>query len=282
MFSVNIIVIISLIFFLWGLILACRSFFSLFSSTAADERNTEERVKKSESELIQLRANLKNKLEESTRKDSRIEQLSTQLEQLIARQKESAGQPEKLEALKTDLKNKADQAKEKDSQIEQLNTQLAQLNVQQKTSAQTLEELENLKSQLKNKAEEIQNKDSLLETLNQQLEQMKNERKEFEEKLAQFKKAESDLIWLENMMNEQKALSRQTKQRLEENRVKQTTLKEKIQESTELIAKFAQGKEFDEFRKSIHMDEIVQKYEDEIKNLKVKNMELEKRLKIED
>ena len=56
-------------------------------------------------------------------------------------------------------------------------------------------------------------------------------------------------------------------------------LNEKTKSNVESIAKFAEGKEFAEFRRSIHLDEIVQKYEDEIKGLRIRNMELEDRLK---
>ena len=96
--------------------------------------------------------------------------------------------------------------------------------------------------------------------------------------MAELKKTESDILWLEKVLNEQKKTSHELKQRVQENKIKIQLLNEKTKENVELIARFARGKEFDEFRKSIYLDEIIQKYEDEIKHLRIENMDLHRQV----
>lgn len=98
---------------------------------------------------------------------------------------------------------------------------------------------------------------------------------ELEQEEARLKKLGEDCLTLEKTLEEQRQSSQALKQHMEENKVKMQLLSEKTMEGAELIAQFAEGKEFEEFRKSIHLDEITRKHEEEIKALKIKNMELE-------
>jgi len=92
-----------------------------------------------------------------------------------------------------------------------------------------------------------------------------------------LKEKEEDVSKVETALDEEKRSLQGLKLRIQEAKMKLHLLDEKSKEAVESIAKFAQGKEFDEFRRSVHLDEIVRKYEDEIKELKIKNTELEKK-----
>ncbi len=146
-------------------------------------------------------------------------------------------------------------------------------------------------SEYKGMETELAKKDTLISNKDKELQGAKNEHDKVKKELEEFntgqkklegdtvtlKMIESDLAFLERTIGEQKKSSHEIKRLLEENKMKIGLLNEKTKDNVELIAKFARGKEFDEFRKSIHMDDIIQKYENEIKNLKLKNMELGKR-----
>jgi chromosome segregation ATPase len=151
----------------------------------------------------------------------------------------------------------------------------------EKELSQVRAEAEKLKRQLDEKTGQLKAKQERIQRLNEQLAGMNGGKKEFEQRMAELKKIESDILWLEKVVNEQKEFSRRMKQRIEETRIKMQLLNEKTKESVELIAGFAGTKQFDEFRKTIHLDEIIQKYENQIKDLKIKNIELGKKLGID-
>ncbi|MCX5667003.1 MAG: hypothetical protein NTY34_01650, partial [Candidatus Omnitrophica bacterium] len=143
-------------------------------------------------------------------------------------------------------------------------------------------EIKRLRQQLAGSSagkEELAAKDSEIKRLNAQLADTQARQEAYENRLAQFKKIESDMQRLESETEERRKSSHDIKRRVEESRMKMRLLSEKAKENVELLASFAGGKEFDEFRKSIHLDEIIQKHEDEIKELRIKNMDLEKGIK---
>jgi septal ring factor EnvC (AmiA/AmiB activator) len=143
---------------------------------------------------------------------------------------------------------------------------------------ETNSNLYKLRFDLDEKNREVRARDGRIKNLMGQLAQMERERKEFEEKEAELKKIKSDILCLENTLAEQRKASQQLKQRIEEDKIKLQLLNEKIKGNVETLASFVEGKEFEEFRKSVHLDRIVREYEDEIKALRSKNLELQKRI----
>ncbi len=189
----------------------------------------------------------------------------------------------RVESETEENKRQADAAiKEKENEIRKLTEQLAQLGSKEKEHLGTRAEIERLKSALNDEVEEVKNKENEIKRLNDELVRLDTEQKELEQRVAELKKVESDLLWLEKELNEQKKSAHEMKQRIEEGRIKAQLLNEKTKENVELIASFAEGKEFDEFRSSVHLDEIIRKYESEIRDLKIKNMDLKKKLGMEE
>jgi len=184
------------------------------------------------------------------------------------------------EILRSKLNDEIEEVKAKDIRIHSLSEQLAQMDEENKGHAgQARLKSEESGRQLNERTEELKSKEEQIQKLNEQLARRDSEYKEFEERAAGLKKIESDILWFEEVLNEQKRDSGRMKQRIEESRMKMQLLNEKTKENVELIARFAEGKEFDEFRRLIHLDEIIQKYENQIRDLRIRNMELEKKLR---
>ncbi|MEI6437160.1 MAG: hypothetical protein WCO69_00245 [Candidatus Omnitrophota bacterium] len=109
------------------------------------------------------------------------------------------------------------------------------------------------------------------------LESVKAEYPAFDERIAKLRNAEGEIARMEKTLEDEKHSLRNVRMRAQESKMKLDLLGEKTKEAVESIATFAEGKEFEEFRKSIHMDETIRKYEDEIKHLKIQVIELEKK-----
>jgi DNA repair ATPase RecN len=77
----------------------------------------------------------------------------------------------------------------------------------------------------------------------------------------------ADYGQFEKNIQAQKKSFQDTEQRIREMKIKLRVLSEKAKENVEALARFAESKEFDEFRKSVHLDELTQKYEDQVKDL---------------
>ena len=84
-------------------------------------------------------------------------------------------------------------------------------------------------------------------------------------RIGQAEKILADYEKFEKTITDQRRNAHDAEQRIREMKIKLRVLSEKAKENVELIASFAGGKEFDEFRKSIHLDEVTRKYEDQIK-----------------
>lgn len=265
------------------------------------------------SELEKLKGSL-NALNEAVKaKDLQIAQLKEQLLQKPQPEQESS--LAELEGLKKDLglrqqeleqsRAQAEQARdenlklqdsldtekeaaaERDIQIAQLKERLLQKPLPEKDPALALMQKENqelkaasekLAAELSSKNETLKLKEEEAVKLNRQIERLNSEYKDFQEELAELKKMEIDISGLEKILDDQKDFSRRLKQRIEEGGIKMQLLEEKTKQGVESISRFAEGKEFEEFRKSVHMDELIRKHEEEIRNLKIKNMELQKKL----
>ncbi len=89
------------------------------------------------------------------------------------------------------------------------------------------------------------------------------------------------LAQIEKTMDEQKMMSHELRQRLEGNRRKISLLNEKTRGNIEAVSTFAGGKEFADLRKTAYIDEMIQKYESEIKSLRMKTLELERKTGIQ-
>lgn len=122
-------------------------------------------------------------------------------------------------------------------------------------------ELDRLRSEFNTKIEEVKTKDK-------ELSRFAEERRAEEGRIAQSEKIIADYSRLEKTVQDQKKSFYDIEQRIREIRIKLRVISEKARESVELVAAFAEGKEFDEFRKSVHLDELTQRYEDQIKDLK--------------
>ncbi|MDD5217841.1 MAG: hypothetical protein PHN49_03195 [Candidatus Omnitrophica bacterium] len=101
-----------------------------------------------------------------------------------------------------------------------------------------------------------------------ELSKLREERKDIEGRIAQTEKNMAEYGNFENAIREQKKSFYDMEQRIREIKIKLRVLNEKARENVELVAAFAEGKEFDEFRKSIHLDELTHKYEEQIKDPK--------------
>jgi len=141
------------------------------------------------------------------------------------------------------------------------------------------EEMQRFKAEsAKVKGEDLLLKEKEIQRLTAELKRVNDTHQDYEKHIAKLKEVTPDIDAMEVSLNEEKKALHEIKLRAQEGKMKLALLNEKTKDAVESIAQFAQGKEFDEFRKSIHLDEIVQKYEGEIKDLKIENMELEKKL----
>ncbi len=132
--------------------------------------------------------------------------------------------------------------------------------------------------ELARKEAEIKEVRSALEKSAGELERFRVEYPGYDERVKKLRDAENDISRLERTLEEETQSLRGVRQRAQESRMKLDLLGEKSKEAVEAIARFAEGKEFEEFRKAVHMDEIVRQYEDEIKRLKVQVIEQEKKV----
>ena len=141
------------------------------------------------------------------------------------------------------------------------------------------EEMQRFKAEsAKVKGEDLLLKEKEIQRLTAELKRVNDTHQDYEKHIAKLKEVTPDIDAMEVSLNEEKKALHEIKLRAQEGKMKLALLNEKTKDAVESIAQFAQGKEFDEFRKSIHLDEIVQKYEGEIKDLKIESMELENKL----
>ena len=221
-------------------------------------------------EIQRVKADAERLKEELARSQREVEGKGTYVEEEIKRK----------ESTLSDVERELQGAR---AESERLKAELTRSQLEAEKSKSQMEEAKfeshSLKSKLNVEMAKVKAREDETKRLKEQLERMNSEYGGFEERAAELKKIESDILWLAKVLDEQKQASHQMKQRIEENRIKMQLLNEKTKANVETIARFAEGKEFAEFRKSIYLDDIIQKYEEEIKELRIKNMELENRLK---
>ncbi|MBF0484777.1 MAG: hypothetical protein HQL25_08755 [Candidatus Omnitrophica bacterium] len=208
----------------------------------------------------------KNKSEQSRREyEKEIQQLNSDSKKLKS----------EFDKVKAELDQKITEGTTANVVTQEYQDNLKQLN----------NEIKKLKNDLEVKATELADKDLEVKTINAELAKIQYQQKnavknmgEADEKLAKLQKTGAELALIEKTLDEEKKALYEMKSRFQEGKMKLGLLNEKSKESVELIAQFAEGKEFEEFRKSIHMDDTIKKYEDEIQGLKLKVLELEKKV----
>ncbi|MBF0330881.1 MAG: hypothetical protein HQL17_03010 [Candidatus Omnitrophica bacterium] len=225
-------------------------------------------------------------------KDREIERLAAELEKA---QSQSAGAAQRVAEDASQLKEALAAAKQAaddyKKKYEQVNDTAVKLKNDLQTRSSELtgreRELQALKAELEKvqdqpvgasvSVEELAAKDSEIERLSAEIERLVADQSEYKGRVAKLKKSETEISQIERSLDEEKQALRAMKLRVSEGKMKLQLLSEKTKETVEMIAQFAEGKEFEEFRKSIHMDETVQKYEDEIKDLQIKILALEQK-----
>ncbi|MBF0571436.1 MAG: hypothetical protein HQL12_06140 [Candidatus Omnitrophica bacterium] len=228
------------------------------------------------SEVESLKVKLQGKANEFTLKEQEIVKLKVELIRLGEESKSALQKTEEIAVketeinrllsevknLKAELETKATESGQKEQELVKLKAQLSMMEQQGKNVPQNNEELAV--------------KESVIKRLTDQIERMTLAQKDTSERMARFKKSEIEMFHIEKLMDEEKKELHKIKLRIQEGKMKLELIDEKTKGAVESIAQFAQGKEFEEFRKSIHMDQMIQKYEDQIKALQIKALELEK------
>ncbi len=183
----------------------------------------------------------------------------------------------------------ADAAAAAQQKILQLTVDLEQARSQSGTADAQGEEFQKISTELKDMKDVLQIKIFELTARDREIKKLKadvekarsgagnSDQADYGARLARLKASEADILQIEKSLDEEKQALRAMKLRVSEGKMKLQLLNEKTKETVELIAQFAEGKEFEEFRKAIHMDDTISKYEDEIKSLQIKVMDLEKK-----
>jgi chromosome segregation ATPase len=230
-----------------------------------------------ENEINALKADVQAKEGASTaEKETLITDLKKLKDELLLKSAVSAVLEQEVQTSKSDL-SKAN------AQLESEGSAVKEEDLQKVT-----DDLKKMKDDLQIRIFEVTAKDREIKTLKAELDKAKSQPaaangpsevsvREYEARIQKLKKSESDIIQLEKTLDEERHALRTMKLRVSEGKMKLQLLSEKTKESVEMIAQFAESKEFEEFRKSIHIDDTIQKYEDEIKDLQIKLMDLEKK-----
>ncbi|MBF0569718.1 MAG: hypothetical protein HQL18_02960 [Candidatus Omnitrophica bacterium] len=256
------------------------------------------------------------KAEEVKAKDYEIERLTTELKRTIDHGQEMAkvndelaAANQQLQALKAELAvvqsqqtggntKQAEALAASENEIKRLIAELERAtaerkvfdeNVLQMRSEQVVrnQQVQALKSELANLqvqhasdlklGEVLATRDEEIKRLTAEIQRLGAAPKVTDQRLAKLKENGDQVNLIERTLDEEKKALHEMKLRMQEAKMKFELLNEKTRDAVEMVAQFAQGKEFDEFRKSIHMDEMIRKYEDEVKGLKIKVLDLEKK-----
>ncbi|MBF0511162.1 MAG: hypothetical protein HQL13_02415 [Candidatus Omnitrophica bacterium] len=228
----------------------------------------------SEASPDQLRKEVERIKEESNKLQT---ELGQKKQEIITKDNNLGTLVSEVQKLKGELEIKVNEFALKEQEITGLKAQLAGMANLKNSDFQNQQKIATCESQLKKMEEELKNKDNEITRLRSEIERMTLEAKDNAQNMAHLKKFEEQMTHIEKLMDEEKKALHATKLRIQEGRMKIDLLDEKTKGAVESIALFAQGKEFEEFRKSIHMDQMIQKYEDQIKSLQIKNLELEKK-----
>jgi len=251
----------------------------------AEQAKWAERFTQSQKELEQTRRQAEEAKAELNKMSDKFRQNQEEAERARRQAEDTKAEQKKLNE---ELQESRQEHEQERRQAEQAMAEQMKLSLKLKETQEALEkaspqaeqtkiESAKLNDSLQAAKKEIQEKILQVAELTERLAGVDAKYNLSSEKAAELEKIEPELTDLQKSIHDQKKSAHQMKQRLEEVGIKMRLLDEKTKQSVELISRFAQGKEYDEFRKSIHMDEIIQKYEDQIQALRIENLELKKK-----
>ena len=225
-------------------------------------------------EFGRLRAEVTSQLEALKQKDTEIAKLIEQLNRaaedyrkLEGQLSEPTGDKGEMERLRAEVTGQLEALKQKDGEIEKLIEQLNRAAEDHRKLEGQLTDSFGEKGELGRSRAELNAKIEAMASKEQELNRLQEERRGIEERVARADKILTDFAQFDGNIHDQMKDFYDIEQRIREIKIKLRVLTEKAKEGVELIAGFAEGKEFEEFRKSIHLDEMTQKYEDQIKDI---------------
>jgi hypothetical protein len=171
-------------------------------------------------------------------KEEELQRISARLLEVEGSEREAQRlKAQELQKLSTRLFEQDKATAGKEQEIQKISAELAALQERQKAALRG--------------AEESVAKDSEIMQLKIQLQRVTDDLKKHEEDITRLNGAGLDVSGIEKSLEEEKREVHELRLRLEESKMKAKLLDDKTKEAAEAIARFAQGKEFDEFRKSI-------------------------------
>lgn len=186
-------------------------------------------------------------------------------EEIIAAKKTGSRSSEdavELGRLRAEVTGQLEALKQKDLEIKKLIEQLSRATEDHRRLEEQISEASSEKGEGERLRAELNTRSEEMAAKEQELNQLREERRGIEDRIARADKILADFGHFEDNVHEQMKHFDAVEQRIREIEIKLRVLTEKSKEGVELIAGFAAGKEFDEFRKSIHLDELKQKDED--------------------
>lgn len=218
-------------------------------------------------EIERLRDELNRQTAELKQKTELLHQRENELTGLKSATPRSPEDVAEIERLHGEIASQLESMKVKDLElgkmIEQVNILSAerqQLEARMTENSGETGELGRLRSEMSAKAEETAARE-------RELAKLREEHEVNATRIGQAEKIVSDYEKFEKTITDQRRSAHDVEQRIREMKIKLRVLSEKAKENVEIIAAFAGAPEFDQFRKSIHLDEANQKYEDEIKDI---------------
>lgn len=219
-------------------------------------------------EIERLREELNGQAAELKQKTEWLHQRENELTGLKASTVRSVEDTAELERLRAEIASQLEAMKLKDREIEKMIEQVNSLSAErQQLEARVTEfygeqgELGRLRSEVNTKAEETAAKE-------RELAKLREEHQTTASRVGQAEKIVADYEKFEKAITDQRRSAHDVEQRIREMKIKLRVLSEKAKENVEIIAAFSGGEGFDEFRKSIHVDEATRTYEDQIKDIK--------------
>jgi chromosome segregation ATPase len=219
-------------------------------------------------ELDALKAGSAAVSEQLAAKDIEIKRLASQLADMQANNEVSGSRLKERLAMMiaqqefSEKKLSRMKAYESDAQRDK-----AEIEKQKQIANELLDELNALRAG-SDVSDQLAAKDAEIARLAYQLSELLAHKDAYENRLAQFKKIESDMQRLESETEERRKSSQEIKRRVEESMARMRLINDKAKENVELLASLAGEKEFDEFRRSINIDDIILKQDGEIKELR--------------
>lgn len=189
-----------------------------------------------------------------------------QMREEIAAAKKTGGRSSEdaaeLGRLRAEVTAQLEAIKQKDCEIESLIDQLGRATADHRKLEGQIGEAGGGKGEIELLRAELDAKTGEIAAKEQQFSRFQEEHRDMDEKIG---KAEATLAAygkFEKDVQAQKDRYQEIEQRLAEIKIKMRVLTEKAKEGVELIAAFAAGKEFGDFRDAVHQDEAKQKDED--------------------